>query len=679
MAAAPPPRRVISRLLVANRGEIARRIFRTCRELGIATVAVYSEADAEAPFVAEADEAVQIGGPAPRDSYLRADAVVDAALATGADAVHPGYGFLAENADFARAVAAAGLVFVGPGPDAIARMGSKIEARALMEGADVPVLPGEVIGPDSDLAVAADRVGYPLLVKASAGGGGKGMRVVREPAELEGSVAAARREALAAFGDDAVFLERYVDEPRHVEIQIFGDGHGKLISLFERDCSVQRRHQKVIEESPSPAIDAALRQRMGEAAVTAGEAIGYVGAGTVEFLLAPGGEFFFLEVNTRLQVEHPVTEAVTGLDLVALQISVAEGRPLPPEATAATMNGHAVEARLYAEDAAAGFLPVTGLLERIEIGGGVRADSGVVDGSRISEHYDPMIAKVIAHGATRDDAVRRLATALQGAELHGLTTNRDFLVRVLRHPEFLAGEADTHFLIRHDPAELGAPLLGEREERVCAIAAALAGQARRRAEASALGGLPSGWRNLRSAPQRAEFGGPRGDHRVEYAFDGGGSLALLVVNDEPIESFELVACDPGEVVLELDGRRVRYRVTPAADGGVYVNVPAGQVRLDEVPRFADAAAAAEIGGSLQAPMPGTVVRTMVSAGDTVAQGDPLIVLEAMKMEHEMVAPEAGTVAELRVGEGDQVEAGATLAVVISFSDDEPVSSVSSPA
>jgi propionyl-CoA carboxylase alpha chain len=668
-----PTTRVISRLLVANRGEIARRIFRTCRELGIATVAVYSEADADTPFVAEADEAVPIGGPAPRDSYLRIDAVVAAAVATGADAVHPGYGFLAENADFARAVAAAGLIFVGPGPDAITRMGSKIEARALMEGADVPVLPGEVIGPESDLGVAAGRVGYPLLVKASAGGGGKGMRVVRDPAELESSVDAARREALGAFGDDAVFLERYVDEPRHVEIQIFGDAHGKLVSLFERDCSVQRRHQKVIEESPSPAIDASLRERMGAAAVTAGEAIGYVGAGTVEFLLAPGGEFFFLEVNTRLQVEHPVTEAVTGLDLVELQIHVAEGRPLPTAASEATMRGHAVEARLYAEDAPAGFLPVTGVLERIEIGGGVRADSGVVDGSRISEYYDPMIAKVIAYGATREDAVRRLASALQGAELHGLTTNRDFLVRVLRHPEFLAGEADTHFLIRHDPAELGAPLLDEQAERACAVAAALAGQVRRRRTADVLDAVPSGWRNLRSAPQHAELVGPRGEHRVEYAFDGGGALAFLAVDGEPVESFELLACEPGAVDLVLGGRRVRYRVSPAADGGVYVNVPAGQVLLGEVPRFADAADGAEVGGSLQAPMPGTVVRTMVGAGDAVEQGDPLIVLEAMKMEHEMVAPEAGTVTELHVAEGDQVEAGATLAVVTASPEGEPVS------
>ncbi|HYI38407.1 MAG TPA: biotin carboxylase N-terminal domain-containing protein, partial [Thermoleophilaceae bacterium] len=386
--------------MVANRGEIARRIFRTCRRLGIGTVAVYSEADAEALFVREADRAVAIGGPAPADSYLRGDAVVQAALDAGADALHPGYGFLAENAAFARSVSDAGLTWIGPAPEAIEAMGSKTEARDRMESAGVPVLPGRRLeGEEGDaLAAIADDIGYPLLVKASAGGGGKGMRLVESAGELQGGVEGARREAAGAFGDDTVFLERFAPRSRHVEIQIMGDMEGAVAALGERDCSVQRRHQKVIEESPSPAVDEALRTKMSEAAVAAGQTLGYVGAGTVEFLLTEEGEFFFLEVNTRLQVEHPVTELVTGLDLVELQIAVAEGRPLPAEAIRPELRGHAVEARLYAEDAAHDFLPVTGTLSRFRVPEGVRVDTGVEDGAEISPFYDPMVAKVVAHG-----------------------------------------------------------------------------------------------------------------------------------------------------------------------------------------------------------------------------------------------------------------------------------------
>jgi acetyl/propionyl-CoA carboxylase alpha subunit len=656
--------RPIDRLLVANRGEIARRIFRSCAERGIETVAVYSDADAEAPFAREADLAVPLGGSLPGESYLRVDALIAAARRVEADAIHPGYGFLAESAEFARAVAEAGLLFVGPAPRTIATMGSKIAAREMMEAAGVPVLPGRTPAAGDDLAACGEEVGYPLLVKASAGGGGKGMRIVRDRADLEASVAAARREAASAFGDDAIFLERYVDGPRHVEIQIFGDRTGELVAMFERDCSVQRRHQKVIEESPSPALDADVRARMSEAAVIAGKALSYVGAGTVEFLLAPGGEFFFLEVNSRLQVEHPVTELVTGLDLVGLQLEVAEGHPLPAAAREPRLSGHAIEARLYAEDPEHEYLPVTGTVERIRFPAGVRVDTGVEDGSEITPFYDPMIAKVIARGATREDARRRLATALRRAEVQGLTTNRDFLVRVLDHPEFRAGTADTHFLLRHGGAELGAPLLGAAEERLCAAAAALAGQRLRTEAGGPWASFPSGWRNVVTEPQRVTYRGRHGEWLVEYAFDRGGAPARLSVDGENLEAPRLHPSEPGQVDLGAAGRRLRFTVrSGTTEGRVYVNTTLGQAELDEVPRFGQTGGAPADAGSLQAPMPGTVIRTAVEAGAEVRAGDPIMVLEAMKMEYEITAPGDGTVAELLVAIGDHVESGAVLAVL----------------
>ena len=447
-------------------------------------------------------------------------------------------------------------------------MGSKTEARDRMEKAGVPVLPGRRLDGEAGdaLAAIADQIGYPLLVKASAGGGGKGMRLVESAGELEGGVEGARREAAAAFGDDTVFLERFAPRSRHVEIQIMGDMEGAVAALGERDCSVQRRHQKVIEESPSPVVDQALRTQMSEAAVAAGQALGYVGAGTVEFLLTEDGEFFFLEVNTRLQVEHPVTELVTGLDLVELQIAVAEGRPLPAEAIQPDLQGHAVEARLYAEDAANDFLPVTGTLSRFRVPAGVRVDTGVEDGAEISPYYDPMVAKVVAHGATRADAVRLLADALTRAELHGTTTNRDFLVGVLRHDEFAEGDADTSFLDRHDPAELARPLLGEHERRLSAAAAALALQAARRAEATVLASAPSGWRNVPAAPHEVTFAD--GDHElvVAYAFDRVNRLVTLEVDGEPIEGAALHDAAPDHVDLEAGGHRRRFSVHAEAGG-----------------------------------------------------------------------------------------------------------------
>jgi propionyl-CoA carboxylase alpha chain len=645
---------MIQKLLVANRGEIAARVMRTAHAMGIATVAVHSDPDADAPFVRLADEAVRLAGASPADTYLRGDLVVAAAQATGADAVHPGYGFLSENAGFARACAAAGLTFVGPSPDAIASMGSKLEAKALMEKAGVPVLPGATVTDDTDLAAVAGDIGFPLLVKAAFGGGGRGMRVVEDPDALPAAVEGARREAASAFGDGTVFLERFLVDPRHVEVQILGDAHGEVVHLFERECSIQRRYQKIVEESPSPAVDDALRAELGAAAVAAGKAIGYTGAGTVEFVLDRHGRFFFLEVNTRLQVEHPVTELVTGLDLVALQLRVAEGEPLPPEVTGVTLSGHAVEARLYAEDVPAGFLPATGTLHRFRIPElqGVRVDSGVADGSVVGTHYDPMLAKVIAHGRTRTEAARTLARALQRAEIHGVTTNRDLLVEILREPEFLAGRTDTGYLTRHD---LGARAPGGP---IHAAAAALAAQAGNRAAAPVLGGLPSGWRNVGGIPQRVAYtlGGETLD--VSYAFRRSG--LEVAVNGEPLP-VRLVDATPETVGLEVRGVRRVYAVH-RVDRWSYVDGPDGSAALAEVPRFADPNAVAHA-GSLLAPMPGGVVRVLATQGDAVSAGQALVVLEAMKMEHTVTAPVDGVVTEIAVVSGDQVDTGQVLAVV----------------
>ncbi|MFY9487400.1 MAG: biotin carboxylase N-terminal domain-containing protein [Solirubrobacterales bacterium] len=649
-------------ILIANRGEIALRIMRTARKMGISTVAVFSDADADAPFVAAADTAVALGGNTAAESYLRGDAIIEAARRSGADAVHPGYGFLAENAEFAASVEAAGLLWVGPSPTAIAAMGSKIEAKRLMQEAGVPVLPGQTItGADGEsLTELAAQVGYPLLVKASAGGGGKGMRIARSDAEIGNAVAAARREAMAAFGDETAFLERFVEAGRHVEIQIFGDSHGNVVSLFERECSIQRRHQKILEESPSTAVDEKLRKRMGDAAVAAGKALGYCGAGTVEFILAPDGEFFFLEVNTRLQVEHPVTEAVTGLDLVRLQLLVATGGQLPAEALDPQRFGHAIEVRLYAEDPLNDFLPQTGTLARVEFPSDVRAESGVRDGSEVSVYYDPMLAKLIAHAPSREEAARCLATALRRSTVHGVTNNRDFLVRLLEHPEFLAGDADTSFLDRHDPSALGAPLIDEPGARLFAAAAALAERPAPPDGKRALAGLPRGWRNVPSQDQVIAFSGPYGQVEVAYRFDR-GRLGHLRVDDVEIEGASLHTSSPHAVVLEAGGVLTRFQIH--RDGQrVWINTAKGQLDLVELDRF-PAGDDAPTSGSLESPMPGIVARVCAEAGAAVERGAVIVVIEAMKMEHEIVAPLAGTISELRVAAGDQVETGAVLAVV----------------
>ncbi|WP_433229624.1 biotin carboxylase N-terminal domain-containing protein [Micromonospora sp. CA-248260] len=663
---------VVRKLLVANRGEIARRVFATCRALGVATVAVHSDADADAPYVAEADEAVRLPGNTPVETYLRIELVLDAARRTGADAVHPGYGFLAEHAGFAAAVVDAGLTWVGPPAGAIAAMGDKLAAKELLADAGVPMLPSWTEG---------DEVtDFPVLVKASAGGGGRGMRIVRDPADLPTAVDSARREAAAAFGDGTVFVERYVERGRHVEVQIFGDTHGTVVALGERDCSIQRRHQKIVEEAPAVLPDG-VRERLHAAAVAAGRAVDYVGAGTVEFLLAPTGEFFFLEMNTRLQVEHPVTEAVTGLDLVRLQLLVAEGGALPVPATPPA-DGHAIEVRLCAEDPTQGFRPATGTLHRFAVPGvvgeftptrGLRLDSGVDTGSTVGVHYDSMLAKLVAWAPTRGEAARALAGALARAELHGVVTNRDLLVRVLRSAEFGSAQVDTGFLDAHP--EVFAPLLPADGLPLAALAAALAGAAARRAVAPVLAGLPSGWRNVPAVPQVVRYATATGDEiEVRYRLDRSGALAdwstdPAVAGPGPTTAdapdappvVELVTAAPDRVLLDVAGVRRALRVHRAGSV-VFVDGPDGAAELTELPRFPLPRAALAV-GSLLAPLPGTVTRVHVAAGQRVAAGDLLLTLEAMKLEHPVLAPTDGVVADLPVPAGGQVETGAVLAVV----------------
>jgi len=611
---------VITSVLVANRGEIACHVFRTCRELGIRTVAVHSDADENALHARVADAAVRLPGAAPADTYLRGDLVVKAALSAGADAVHPGYGFLSENADFARAVLDAGLVWIGPPPEAIEAMASKTRAKALMG-----LEPLETVT-EADL---------PVLVKAAAGGGGRGMRVVRRLDDLDAELAGARAEATSAFGDGEVFVEPYVEGGRHIEVQILADAHGTVWALGTRDCSLQRRHQKVIEEAPAPGLPRALTEELHTLAVRAARAVDYVGAGTVEFLVA-GGKAHFLEMNTRLQVEHPVTEAVFGIDLVALQIRVAEGGPLendPPRA-----RGHAIEARLYAEDPAHAWAPQTGTLHRLAIPDGIRFDTGYTDGDPIGVHYDPMLAKAVAHAPTRAEALRKLSGALERTTIHGPVTNRDLLVRSLRHEEFTAARMDTGFYERH-LADLTTPA----PDPYAPLAAALADAHGR----SRFGG---GWRNLPSQPQTKRYLMAGTEHEVHYRHTRGGLTA---------DGVRVVRADARLVVLEVDGVRRKFEVTRYGDQA-YVNTTA----LTALPRFPDPTAQ-QAPGSLLAPMPGTVVRVAegLAVGAAVSAGEPLVWLEAMKMEHKISAPVSGTLSALHAVPGRQVEVGTLLAVV----------------
>ncbi|UQE74503.1 acetyl/propionyl-CoA carboxylase subunit alpha [Gordonia sp. PP30] len=707
---------MITSVLVANRGEIARRVFATCRAMGLGTVAVYSDPDADAPHVRAADAAVRLPGSTSAETYLRGDLVIAAARSAGADAIHPGYGFLSENAEFAQAVIDAGLTWIGPPPAAITAMGSKVNAKEAMKAAGVPVL--------SDLDPASvTEADLPLLIKASAGGGGRGMRIVRELGELDDAVAAAAREAQSAFGDPTVFCEPYIERGHHIEVQIMADAHGTVWAVGERECSIQRRHQKVIEEAPAPLVERltppgpipepsrseatrrveGMRDALYDAARTAASSIGYVGAGTVEFLADATGRFFFLETNTRLQVEHPVTELTTGVDLVAWQLRVAQGEPLDGDEPRST--GHSIEVRLYAEDPANDWQPQSGTVHTIDIPAdvrfalldrpGIRVDSGIADGSEISTYYDPMLAKVISWAPTRRRAAAMLARALADARIHGLVTNRDLLVNILREERYLSGDTDTAYLDSVGLERLSAPLADDRATVVAAVAAALAQSAADRAGATVLGGLPSGWRNLPSGYQSRTFAAQRridtppspaaqgadDDPQAASALRPRADAASGTHTQDPptsdieiryrivrgavelpdLDDVEAVSWTPDEVVLRTGGVARRFSVAVAGDE-VFVDWPGASASFRRLPRYVDPSTAARP-GSLLAPMPGSVIRVAVAEGDRVTAGQPLLWLEAMKMEHTISAPSDGIVSVLAVTEGRQLSVGDVLAVI----------------
>ncbi|GAA4423638.1 acetyl/propionyl/methylcrotonyl-CoA carboxylase subunit alpha [Acidovorax lacteus] len=667
---------MFKKILIANRGEIACRVAATARRLGVKTVAVYSDADARAKHVAVCDEAVHIGGSAPKESYLRWERIIEAAKATGAEAIHPGYGFLSENEDFAQACADAGLVFIGPPPSAIKDMGLKAESKQLMEKAGVPLVPG-YHGSDQDPALLqreADRIGYPVLIKASAGGGGKGMRAVEKSEDFAAALESCKREAINSFGDDAVLVEKYVQRPRHIEIQVFGDTHGNVVYLFERDCSVQRRHQKVLEEAPAPGMTPALRQQMGEAAVAAAKAVHYVGAGTVEFIVEqPGGydrpdqmKFYFMEMNTRLQVEHPVTEAITGLDLVEWQLRVASGEPLPLKQEDLRIHGHAIEARICAENPDNQFLPATGTLavyrkpactsfER----GNVRVDDGVREGDAISPFYDSMVAKLIVHGDTREQALARLDEALAQTRIVGLATNVQFLRHVARSASFAQARLDTALIQREQAVLFQQEPVGLPLAAAAVVAQTL--QAERTQETADPFSRRDGWRSHGRTQRRFAFRFQDAEVHAVLTYGRPAALHLRVgEGDAAVQgALQFEALSDGGLLLEFAGERTRAWVH--AQGEVdHVFTPRGATRIEAIDLLAHAGDTQAEGGRLTAPMPGKVVSFAVQAGDTVRKGQPLAVMEAMKMEHTIAAPADGVVQELLYAPGDQVTEGAEL-------------------
>ncbi|MDA0274986.1 MAG: acetyl/propionyl/methylcrotonyl-CoA carboxylase subunit alpha [Proteobacteria bacterium] len=663
------------KILIANRGEIACRVITTARDLGIRTVAVYSDADRDARHVAMADEAHRIGPAPARESYLDVAAILAAAKDSGAEAIHPGYGFLSENEDFATACAKAGIVFIGPSPEAIAAMGDKSAAKALMEKAKVPLVPG-YHGDNQDpafLAKEAGKIGYPVLIKASAGGGGKGIRAVEKAADFAASLEGAKREAKAAFGDERVLIERYLQRPRHIEIQVFADSHGNAVYLFERDCSVQRRHQKVLEEAPAPGMTPQRRREMGEAAVAAAKAIQYTGAGTVEFIAEQDGRFYFMEMNTRLQVEHPVTEMITGQDLVKWQLAVAAGEPLPLAQEQLAIHGHAIEARIYAENPAKKFLPSTGTLRRLRApvacefrvaAGYLRVDSGVREGDTISPHYDPMIAKLIVWGETRAVALARLRAALAEYEIVGVSSNVEFLGRIAASKAFAGADLDTG-LIERSRAELFPVDAGATDEDLAAAALAelFAEQDHATAQARASGDphspwhIADGWRLNLGSHHAFVFAEGEKEHRVEVHFGDTGLRLSLDGRDQSLAG-----------AREGDGLRVTlgtktFRARAFRDHAQWHLFHDG---LHHVLALRDPAAVEgeeADGGSLAAPMPGKVIQVLVQAGAKVARGAPLLVLEAMKMEHTISAPRAGVVKKILYAAGEQVAEGAELLVL----------------
>ena len=654
----------MNKLLIANRGEIARRIARTCRARRIQVVAVFSDADATEPFVREADEAVRLPGVTPGETYLDGNAVIAAALRTDADAVHPGYGFLSENAGFARACTDAGLIFIGPSPDAIDAMGSKLRARELMGAAGVPLLPAaEVELDDIDgFVAAADDIGYPILVKASFGGGGRGMRRVDDGDDLVEAVKSATSESSRAFGSGVVYLEKYLTRARHVEVQLAGDLHGDVAHLLERDCSLQRRHQKVIEEAPAPFLSDAARETLHAAGVAAARAVSYHSVGTAEFLVS-GDQVYFLEMNTRLQVEHPVTEEVTGLDLVGIQLDIATGARLADLGIPVTgASGHAIEARLYAEDTANGFAPATGTLHHVSFPDlpGVRIESGVESGSVISPYYDSMLAKIVAHGPDRGAAISLLTQALRATRVDGVTTNRTLLLALLADAEFAGQAGDTQLLERRDIAALSRADAAPQARALHALAATLAAHAARQMT-SPFAALPPGWRNNPSGSQLFGFADDDGELTVGYRFTRDGLLAQ--VDDVDVGDLHAYQLSPDSVDFEADGVRRRYQVRRSG-GLTYVDSALGSTTLRETDRLP--APETEVApGSLTATAPGMVLDVLVAEGDQVGEGQPLMVIESMKMETRVSAPYRGTVAELRVRKGALLEAGAVLAVIAS--------------
>jgi 3-methylcrotonyl-CoA carboxylase alpha subunit len=668
---------MFKKILIANRGEIACRVAATARRMAVKTVAVYSDADMYAKHVGACDEAVHIGGSAPKDSYLRWERIIEAAKATGAQAIHPGYGFLSENEEFAQACAAAGLVFIGPPPSAIQAMGLKAESKQLMEKAGVPLVPGYHAAAQDPalLKKEAGRIGYPVLIKASAGGGGKGMRAVDKAEDFDAALASCKREAINSFGDDAVLIEKYVQRPRHIEIQVFGDTHGNYVYLFERDCSVQRRHQKVLEEAPAPGMTEAMRKQMGEAAVAAARAVKYVGAGTVEFIVEQraGGEmnFFFMEMNTRLQVEHPVTEAITGLDLVEWQLRVADGEPLPKKQHELLIGGHAIEARICAENPDNNFLPATGRLdiarwpahvefrrnadgEAFHDAAPVRIDAGFGEGDAISPYYDSMIAKLIVHGATREQALARLDEALAQVHIVGLATNVQFLRRVVRSRSFAQADLDTALIPREQSVLFNQEPVGLPLAAAAAVAQALLNE---RAEQGADPfSRRDGWRSHGLTVRRFafEFRGEPAEAQLTYLHDG--ALSLTVANVMGSLRFTRA----GETI-DIDFAGQRFSASVYASGETdHVFTERGATQILAIDLLAHAGEGEADTGRLTAPMPGKVVSFSVKAGDKVNKGQALAVMEAMKMEHTIVAPADGTVAELLYAPGDQVAEGAEL-------------------
>ena len=667
---------MFNKILIANRGEIACRVAATCKRLGITSVAVYSDADANAKHVAACDEAVHIGGSTAAESYLRVERIIEAAIATGAQAVHPGYGFLSENEDFAHACEKAGIAFIGPPVEAIAAMGSKAAAKALMHSAAVPLVPG-YHGDDQNadlLHRQADEIGYPVLLKASAGGGGKGMRVVTRTEEFDAALASCKREAASSFGNDRVLIEKYLTRPRHVEVQVFADKHGGAVYLFDRDCSVQRRHQKVLEEAPAPGLQPHVRRAMGEAAVAAARAVNYVGAGTVEFIMTEGGEFYFMEMNTRLQVEHPVTEMVTGLDLVEWQLRVAAGEPLPLAQDQLKIEGHAIEARIYAEHPARGFLPSTGTLKHLRMPEGVefslgaggerapvRIDSGVREGDTITPFYDPMIAKLIVHGASREEALKRMSQALRGCEVVGPHTNVEFLQRIVASVPFSTGDLDTGLIERHHDA-LFAPVKKPFVEALALACGALLTREGGVAHGASPWDALSHWRLNGGYTQTLNWRDVEKEAAFIVVFSRDGETRTLT-HDGRTEPFKWwTGAGQHEYGATIGDAHVTGRVF--IDGDTFHVFCRGDALAFEWQNLLAHAADAEHGeGRLTAPMPGKVIAVLVEQGAVVEKGQPLIVMEAMKMEHTIGSPTAGKVAEVLYAVGDQVTDGAQLLVL----------------